>query len=491
VRNSIVSPFVTAYDFFLRKQPTVDGKTLGYADRHRSLVKVIVGSGLGMAFWIGTTDAALVGMFRHLGAGPFLIGLLAGITSFSLVLQPVGSWLVARTGSRKRMFVRICLFSRAMWFVIVAGIWLLPPGYGTALTLFGLVLFSRLSEAVASPPWTSWISDLIPDGEQGRFWGRRQMWARGASVVSSLVLNYYLGSDPPMARFIVFFLFLAVCGTVDIWLHRAVHGLILERHETPPSLWQTMRQPLTDPLFRPLLLFGAFFSFGCSLGGAMFHLMMLEEMSLTYFEISIYLAGILGGMTVLSSKLWGRLVDNLAEGPRLVIYATSVAAAIMVFLWPVTPVRGHLLIGVNVLMGGIVWSGWQVAIMALLVATSPQRDRAAYIAMYWVLHGLGGVAGATLSGWLVEAFQGMSYTFGPLILTPIRTVYLLSGIMRGVACVAFLPAVRMPDSRPVGVYIRRIMALSPLSRGTYVYIREKFAENGNGKPVEVEEEIAA
>ena len=45
---------------------------------------------------------------------------------------------------------------------------------------------------------------------------------------------------------------------------------------------------------------------------------------------------------------------------------------------------------------------------------------------------------------------------------------------------------RTPESKPVGIYIRRLVTLNPFSRGTWMYIREKFAENGNGAPVSTE-----
>ncbi|HNZ38109.1 MAG TPA: hypothetical protein PKN69_01130, partial [Candidatus Latescibacteria bacterium] len=68
----------------------------------------------------------------------------------------------------------------------------------------------------------------------------------------------------------------------------------------------------------------------------------------------------------------------------------------------------------------------------------------------------------------------MSYTWGPFILTPLRTLYLISFSGR-ILALLLLPLIREPASVPLGVYVRQLLSMNPFDRDTYVYIKRKFS----------------
>ena len=475
----------------LRYERTVPLATLSLAQRRHYARMVILAGGFGMAFVYGSGGAPLVGMFRQLGASPFWIGVLAAIPQLANLMQPVGSMIVARTGSRKRTFLRAANTGRAAWFVIIAAAYFLPPEIAV-VTLLALVLFTRMCESVAAPAWYSWVSDLVPENEQGSFWGAKEMWGRIVGTTASVALNYYLGNSPPFGRFLVFFALVATFGLVDTFIHRGVSGVVLKVDEDKRSLRDVFLEPLRDRTFLPLILFSVFFAFSCNLGGGMFALMLIEEIDLSYVEIALYVSGLLGVASIVSARLWGRLVDNLREGPRLVFSLCCAVIASLALIWPVTAPRQHSLIALNVALGGIGWSGWGVALMALIAGLSKQENRASYMAMHSVAFGLGSVIGSITGGQLAEYLEvlapgwqpfglwGMAIPtleWGPVKLTQLRVIYLLTGISRTLSLLLLL-FIRPPESLPMGVYVKRLFSLNPFERGTYVYIRQKFAPPG-------------
>jgi MFS family permease len=465
------------FDFFkhyFRYTPTVHGNELPDDERRRSLRKVILAWCLGIVFFDGVAGAPMVGMFRSLGASPLWIGLLAALPPVATLVQPLSSYIIARTGSRKRLFLWSAYPGRLMWIPIVLLGYFLPSSGLTIGLLFFLVLVTKLSDSLSGPAWMSWISDLVRENELGRFWGTRQMWASLFSITGAMSLGYYLGTAPPYYKFIIFFTFITLLGWLDVFIHRAVWGVRLEVSPTPPSLRELVKVPLSDPSFRPLALFFGLFSFAVLVGGAMFPLLLIEEFKLSYFEISFFF-GIQAVFMIASSRLWGRLIDNIHDGPRVVFLISASIIALLAPPWTMIGVDQRFLVGLNFALGGIGWGAYQIAFTGLVIGMSSRESRAMYFAVTSVASGLGSAIGAVCAGAIAQHFEGFFFVWGPLKLTQLRMVYLVSGISR-LSCLLLLPFIRQPKSLPIGTYVQRILTLNPLQRGTYVYIRGKFSD---------------
>jgi hypothetical protein len=447
------------------------------ADRRQSLNKIIVAWVFGVVFIEGIGGTPAVGLFRMFGASPAWIGLFVALPAITTILEPLSSYIIARTGSRKRYFLRVSYPGRFMWAVIVGLGFFLPHGHtGTLLILFFFAMLSRASLALSHPAWFSWASELPAKNELGEFWGRRQMWGQISGMVFLVLLSFYLGSDPTYTQFAVFFLILTVFGWMDIFIHRGVTGVKMDMEKEPsaaPKFGEMITGPLNDAKFRPLLIFSGCFAFANQLGGGMLHLMFLEEYNLSYFEISLYTPGLIGIMWIVGSRFWGRLIDNLREGDRLVFYVSAFMVATHVLIFPIIEARQHSLIALTIILGGLSWSGNQIATIALIIGISPSHQRPRYVATHMLFFGIGNTLGSIMAGQLAEAIAGLDMTVGPFMLTQFRTLYLISAVLR-IACLPLLLRIQKPDSRPVGVYVRQIFSLNPFQRGTWMYVRSKF-----------------
>jgi MFS family permease len=481
--QGLVSRFVE----YFRYAPTLPASEITYAERKRSMRKVIAGWVFGTVFIEGIGGTPAVGLFRLLGATPAWIGLFVALPAIATIAQPISSYIIARTGSRKRFFLGISYPGRLMWILIVALGLALPHGSNvTLIIMFFLVFLTRLSLALSHPAWFSWASELPPKNELGEFWGNRQMWGRVSSMISLLALNYYLGTDPPYIRFAVFFVALCGFGWMDIFIHRGVVGVRMEdREEIVPKFREMVLGPMRDPKFRPLLIFTLFFGFSCQLGGGMLPLMFLEEYHLSYFEISLYIPGLIGIVWIIGSRFWGRLVDNVREGDRLVFYVCSFAVATHILIFPMAGSRQHVIIAMPIILGGLSWSGYAIAMTALIIGLSPKNERPRYVATHMLFFGVGNMLGSLGAGQLAEMLVGFDMVLGPFKLTQFRSLYFFSALLR-LACLVLLPTIRHHESLPIGVYVRHVFSLNPFERGTWVYVKRKFHP-----PVRVDDETTA
>jgi len=465
-----------------RYRPAVSPDAVTYADRKRSMLLMTIAWCFGTIYSDGIASTPLVGMFLMLGATPAWIGVLVALGSLASIAQPLGSYLVARTRSRKRLFFRLSYPGRAAWIAIAVLAAVLPPGLATIMLLFVIVLSARLAVSLAHPSWFSWMSDLAPKEELGAFWSTRQMAGRISGIIGLVILNFYLGKEPPFSKFVVFFIAVSLLGLVDIFLHRGVTGVHVTVGREPPGLRKAFVEPWLDEDYRRLLTFCLFFSFANQIGSGMMQLMLLKEIKLSYFEISLYMPGLTGAIWVLSSRWWGKIVDNVHEGGRLVFYLCAAMTAFHILIWPMIGARQHALIALVTVLSGMSWSGYHIGLTALIIGRSPRGARATYVAAYAVVFGIGNMVGSVIAGQLAERLADVAIFWGPFKLTQFRSLYLLSGIIR-VLCLALLVRVRWPDSRPIGAYVRRLLSMNPFDRATWAYVRVKL-----GSPArEVEE----
>ena len=469
--SSIISRLAT----YVRYRPSLPAGEISEEERLESIRISFLTSSFSKMFITGISGAAIVGLFVAMGATPAWVGMLAAASHMGKVFQPLGSFILSRAGSRKRTFLRLTYIGRIVWWPIIAVALFMPPGLPAVVLLFLLVLISRLSDALGYPAWYSWMTDLSPEDRRGYFWGTRQMVGGVTGIVFALVLNYFLGDSPSSYRFAGFFVIVAITGWIDVFLHRGIVGVKLPEGAERPSLANIIRTPVADRQFLPILVFAFFFSVATSLGGGMFHLMLLTEINLSYFEIAVYVSGVQGIAGILAARVWGRMIDNIREGDRLVFFLTSLIMSFVPFIWPFTPARSHGLITLALVLSGIGWSGWHIATSSLLAAYSPQMRRADYVSIFMVTAALGNMIGAAGGGYLTEAFTGVTIMLGSYALTPIRAAYVISATAR-VASLFLMPFIRKPESHPVRWYMRQVLTLNPLDRSSYVFLWGKIAQ---------------
>ncbi|MDD4888614.1 MAG: hypothetical protein PHU85_01695 [Phycisphaerae bacterium] len=148
------------------------------------------------AWFLGAGWASLCGgviFFRFaddmgLGRRSFTWGLLSAMPFVATAIQIFGSLLAEATGRNKRLFMAGLLIQRMCWLPIG----LLPffalrfPSAAVASVLL-LFFVQAAGMHFSTPPWTTWMADLIPPRIRGHYFGVRHRIAMCMYLATALL----------------------------------------------------------------------------------------------------------------------------------------------------------------------------------------------------------------------------------------------------------------------------------------------------------------
>jgi hypothetical protein len=194
------------------------------ADDRRVLRLILYDALASEAMGTLTTGVFLVGFAVTLGANNFAIGVLAAVPFFVQLLQVPAVLLVERWRVRRD----ICVFSTAVGRAFLVGA-AAAPLIGGSLAVVALIASLAIYQgmaAIAGCAWNSWMRDLVPSAQYGRFFGRRTAVTTALSVVVALgggvVIDLWKDYVPEYAVFGYSLLFLVstIVGYVGVYLLR-------------------------------------------------------------------------------------------------------------------------------------------------------------------------------------------------------------------------------------------------------------------------------
>ena len=287
--------------------------------------------------WVAMTQGMPLMMFMEaLGASGVLIGSAMTMLQLSLVMQVPGAFFASRLAARKRFWAAVVLLSRALWFVPVIFLVMMPNRPATIATaMIWLAAISAMLGQSVSALWYSWMADLVPDRMRGRFWGIRQSWTMIAFLLGMGVAGYVLDAFPSphqaaggsWTAYIFLFSVGAALGCIDIIIHLWVPEP--KGHPEPKSVnwWSRLIEPMRNADFRRLTIAMGIQTF--SVGLVSLGIIYLKKsFNVTYSHLAaITIASSLG--TLGSGFIWGYVMDRIggrAFGAAMLVVAPLPAA---------------------------------------------------------------------------------------------------------------------------------------------------------------------
>jgi MFS family permease len=390
-----------------------------------------------------------------LGASNAWLGVLSALPNVATTGQAIAAYLLQHVRSRRRFVIASCLVARNLVFLMP----LLPFAVGREaalpafVILFGIAAFGY---QFAGNGWTSWMSDTVPSGLRGRYFSRRSNLCNLVGLVvgiaGAVALDGYAGaafgaSPESIARRTFGFVFVfgasAALGGVSTWLlrlqpepERGGDADGERRTGGPVPLREFIETPFRHPEFRTLLAFFAFFFFANGLGNPFFNAYILEDLhrSMSFLTVLTFASGVAGLATL---PLWGRALDRFGAKPLLAIVV--IVSALHPLYYIVATPRFVAPIWADAISSGIVWGGWNLAILDLQLTVAPEgRGREMYFAAFAGATGLALAAGSILSGAIADNIPGGRLT----IFASVSALRLVS--------LALLARLREPGARPLG-----------------------------------------
>jgi MFS family permease len=364
-----------------------------------------------------TAGVFLVGFAVELGASNSAIGLLASVPFFVQLLQLPAVVVVERVRARRAICVWTSGIGRG--FLLAAAFAPLVAASAGIGALIALLAVHQGMAAVSGCSWNSWMRDLVPESEQGRFFGRRTAAATALATVLVLLgggfvelWKVYIPASPVIGYSLLFALSAAI-GLFGVYLlsitpDRPMPPVV--RHVHPLHLiWG----PFRDANFRRLVTFLASWSFAVNLAAPFFAVYMLKTLGYPMTTITaLTTASQLSNLAALGP--WGRLIDRFSNKGVLAVCAPLFLGCM--FAWTLTglrwvePVAVYALFGIHILMG-ISTAGMALASGNLAMKLSPRGEATAYLAANSVVTSVCGAIAPVIGGLTADFFAAHQLSF--------------------------------------------------------------------------------
>jgi MFS family permease len=405
-----------------------DGQRIPPEEVQRAMRINVAAGCFGMLWMAMSINMALPMFLEAIGCSGFIIGLMTAVRMLAVSAQIPSAFIAERLHSRKRFWAATAMINRVLWFpvALLALIWH-PEAVWIPLTVVALVGLSDAIGNASAAPWFSWMAELIPESQAGRFWGVRQsiitavslvgMWAAGA------ILDYFrtptatgVGTTSPTGFAIVFAL-AGFCGVLDILIHLRVKEPKPGPAASVDGVWERILLPLRNRDFRVLTLGIGVWMFGVSIVAPFGLVYLKSSFPVTYSQVA--LVPIMGAFgSVATSFLLGALSDRM--GARRVSAILMVLATLSVFPWFFVdssflkfhlPLIGQWSVpqvlvnqGIATFFCGSFFTGVALCQLQLIGQLSPGTGRTMAMASHWAVVGLLAALGSLLGGWLMDFF---------------------------------------------------------------------------------------
>ena len=383
----------------------------------------------------GTT--AMVGLANELHAGDLAFGLINGIPQAAALLQIPFSVLVNRTHGRKKYMLTLGLFSRALWMLFGLIPLVIPanPAWLPLWTMIFLLGISSCCGSVINVCWLPWLSDLAPIRMRGQWFSHRDMLVAGCNLGFGLVVAWLLDTLPVYNRYIVVFAIGGFLGMLDM----ICFGFCTEKYSDAPKKLRfgaVMKSIQKNKPFCRLAVMWTAWCFTSNLCGPYLGRYSLNEMGLSFMQMTVFGTAAAAIATVLVMKKWGRAMNRYGCRSVMLVstMATSMTDAFYLFsvpgsIWPVL-LRNFI--------GAACWSGCNLAANSMQLNTTPDEARPTYIAVFACITSLAGVALGTLcGGTLLEAWESAGWFTGGL--DRVKALIILSMVLRMAVTLTLAP----------------------------------------------------
>lgn len=427
------------------------------------------------AVWMTATSGAPLTQFaRELGASEFQFGLLAALPFLASLLSVPASILIDRTGKRKLIFLIGLYGQRLMWIPIalvpigLARVQGTGPGSAAMIAFLLLIFLMFCGQTIGGPAWVSWMADLVPDRKRGKYFGRRRSWGILTTIPAAIVVGIILDRYAPVAGGtshqmlnICGFVFVAAAafGVMDVALHHPIPE-IKARPVKHPHPFAGLAKPLKDPHFIWFAAFVGTIYFAVSFMGQFVSLYLIEKLKVTNLGTQLMLLAVPALAQLLVLTVWGHMVDRYGKKPVLAIAALGLVPVGFGWCFMDTDAiwLGYLLTAT----GAMLFCGVEVANLNIMLEMSGTEDNegaagSSYAAVNTIIVNICGCLGGLSAGMIAQALKGWTWDIGLFGLAPIafyEVLFAMSGVMRLLAVVLFLPKIHEPDAKPVGEALR-------------------------------------
>lgn len=358
-------------------------------------------------FWANIPETILInylGLYIiAFGASTSQVGLIASLSSlFAALAFFPGAKLVETFGHRKRIVVasgggiaRVALFGLAL-------VPFFADGDAAVWIVIALVSLRGFAGYFAVPAWTSLTADIVPIGIRGRYFASRSfgmsLTALGTAPVAGLILDYYSGLDGWQIIWLIAF----VAGALSTWSYMQIPDpapLADVVAEAPAGEHRSFVADLVaDRGFVMYLAGTAVWNIALQSSGPFFNVYLAQNLQASGLMIG-YLSALISVTGLAGLIYFGRMMD--VRGTKWVMVVCGLLIPLLPTAWLFVDAPWQVTF-INA-PGGVIWAGYQLAMLNMVMIMAPPEKRARYAAAYQTVTFAGAFAGPLLGGQIISA----------------------------------------------------------------------------------------
>lgn len=408
--------------------PTMDAADL--AQRHRSM-RISTAEGCVTSIFLAWCGGAFItGYMRMLGAEDADFAHIASVPLLGQLLTPFASWLLTKRPSPRLLCALTGGIGRGIWIFAVLLPILALSHVQKVQAMIILVLISSVFQSTTGVLWLTWMGEIVPPGERGRYFGVRNGICGVVAMIAGLGAGMFLDRVPEPLNYQILYSVGICFAAAGIYLYLQKHEPKI--HRVKMSLKDTVRIPLKDENFRRFLKFAAYWQASVLLGSTFVFPFFITVCHYSFTDLAIWQV-LQSSTTMLVGPLWGRIADKAGNKSILKI-TTFFAGSLLPLSWIMCVPDDPTVLYMSAIIDGIVWSAINPSIQNLAFGTAPERVRVAYISVLSVVNGTCGFLSGMFSALLLTGLQHLEFTaVAGFTWTRFHWLFLISGFLRASA----------------------------------------------------------
>lgn len=397
--------------------------------------------GFNAASWQICLGSPLILFARELGAPAVVLGLLAGLSPLTSILQLLVAPHAERIGYRNLM---VKGWSSRVATLIFLALLPLAAGYLPDHVIIGLLIlimtvFTTL-RGIATCSWLPWLTAIVPQSLRGVYLSRDRTFVNIASVIALAVSGLFLFDHDNMTAYAIVFGISFLAGAASLYFLNRIPDAPRNINATERQRGAPWLSLLRDNSFVRLLVYtAAVQTFVASI--ATFVTVFVRDQVQLQDGMILWLTAGAALMGTAAMRLLRNRVDRLGSRPFLgvallwwALYFLSwflLAAHWLAYPWLVAPVL--------LLLGGFFGAIYDLALTRLLMNTVGNRP---FSTQYFALHSVSasimlGVS-PILWGLLLDTLRGRQWQFGGLQLDGFAVFFGIQSLSLSFVLLTFL-----------------------------------------------------
>jgi MFS family permease len=411
--------------------------TNNQSGKHISIIE-----GVFAQFHITLTGGMFLTSFAlFLKANPFQMGILTAIPSLLAGAGFFSAYIANIIGKRKTPCLLTALLGRSLFIFFVIGlIFNIRISIGF---FFVIIFFFNLLLNFSGNLWLSWMSDLIPKEERGKYFGVRNTIISGVGMIVNYLGGKILDIYSPNQAFTIIFsvaVFFAVLA-----------GITLSFQPEPGfekksiGFKDVFLKPLKDDNFLSLIKFVSFWYLFAGIAAPFWVVHMIKNLKMAYSKIAIY--GIIAGIASLVFQVfWGRLIDRVKSKPILAI--NFVGITFLPIIWLFARPDFILPIWIDAFLSGLFWCGINLSLFNILLSLTEEKElKESYFAVFSTITGICGFLSSILGGFIAQKLENFRFELLAQTFVNFHILFLGTSLFRFIS-IFFLKNVNEKEAYP-------------------------------------------